>query len=371
MLLKKIRMAAAMAMTPFFSIASDVCADGFISPDITTTTTTTVVAPDGTVTKTVTTSETTSEKVDYMPKIHGVVRTRYEGSWDPSWVQRFQVRNARVSVEGNVLQNLSYFIRVDVCDRGKFKFLDAYANWGFLRSWKLQAGQFRVPFGVACFRGPGTYIFANRTYLVKYMANIRQVGARIGWYGTPGIPLTIEAGVFNSKPNGDHSVWQNSMDFAAKAVWKIKNVSLSASYLSMKPYAVRTNHVDAAVVWQTGRWYVEGEYQHESYADGAFDATHGWEALASYTLPLNSKTFNFLSFQGRYDGINDYSTGAKNDEGRLTVNTCAQQRITLGASLGFLQKPVKALVRLNFEKVFSDESVDHGDRIVAELVVKF
>ena len=49
-------------------------------------------------------------RVDLTPEIHGVIRTRYEGEWGEGhdWRQRFQVRNARVSVGGNALRQLSY-----------------------------------------------------------------------------------------------------------------------------------------------------------------------------------------------------------------------------------------------------------------------
>ena len=96
------------------------------STTITTTTTTTTVAY-------VTPDET--QGVDYMPKIHGVVRTRWEGEFiHGDFGQRFQVRNARVSVGGNILKSLSYFVQIDACDRGKFTFLDAYARWRFSKT---------------------------------------------------------------------------------------------------------------------------------------------------------------------------------------------------------------------------------------------
>ena len=105
------------------------------STTITTTTTTTTVAY-------VTPDET--QGVDYMPKIHGVVRTRWEGEFiHGDFGQRFQVRNARVSVGGNILKSLSYFVQIDACDRGKFTFLDAYARLEILQ--KLARASRPVP----------------------------------------------------------------------------------------------------------------------------------------------------------------------------------------------------------------------------------
>ncbi|MDE6125582.1 MAG: OprO/OprP family phosphate-selective porin [Muribaculaceae bacterium] len=318
-----------------------------------------------------------AEKVDLVPKIHGVIRTRYEGEWggDDGWRQRFQVRNARVSLEGQVLRQLSYFIRVDACDRGTMKFLDAYGQWSLPASFRIRAGQFRVPFGVDVFRGPGTYIFANRSFVGKNLANVREVGVQGGYYGRPGLPLTVEAGVFNSKPMADHEVWQKGMDFAAKATWKPGGFTVSASYLTMKPYGVRMNLVDGTFGWNRGRWVAEAEYQHKHYERVALGDTDAWSVFASYALPLRKTVFDNLSFHGRFDSMTANSTGKPGEAGGLTYSEPSRRRITAGTMLEYLRAPLRVAVRVNYEKYFYDSGVEApagaDDKIVAELVIKF
>lgn len=316
------------------------------------------------------------EKVDYIPKIHGVFRGRYEGSW-PDYEQRFQVRNARVVITGNVLKDFTYYFRFDISDRGKMKFLDGYANWAAGHGFSVRGGQFRVPFGMDCFRGPGTYIFANRSFLVKDMANVRQVGVQVG-YTLPHFPLTLQAGVFNSKPMGDHEVWQNAMDFAAKAILKIGNVTIAPSFLTMKPYATRTNHADISVAWHWDRWLVEGEFQHMHYVKDYYDDVEGWSAFAAYNLPVNFGKFNTWDFHARFDGITDFSDGkelADCEVPMLTTTRPATRRVTVGSSLFFEHKPVKLQLLLDYEHYFYDKNVvapqGCDNRIVAELVVNF
>lgn len=322
------------------------------------------------------TSAEKADKVDYTPKIHGVLRTRWEGEWGggADFAQRFQVRNARLSVEGKVLRELDYFVRIDACDRGKMKILDAWARWQFAGHWRVQAGQFRVPYAVDCFRGPGAYYFANRSFMAKHMLNMREVGAKIGYYGTA-VPVTVEAGVFNSAPMSDHDVWQRQMNYAAKATWAIWNVTLAASFISTQPEAVRMNIVDGAATWKSGRWIVEGEYQHQHYSGNTHSATDGWNLFGSYGLPLRHSAFNTLSFQARYDGMTAHSTGKANDEGNIVTNDPSRQRITLGSCIEFSKKPLRAAIRLNYEKYFYSHGdiapKGENDKIVAELVVKF
>lgn len=313
------------------------------------------------------------ERVDLTPKIHGVFRGRYEGAW-PNYQQRFQVRNARVSLEGKILKELDYYFRVDLCDCGSMKFLDGWARWRFSNEFAVKAGRFRVPFAVDAFRGPGSYIFANRSFLGKNMANLRQVGVQLGYYSKK-IPLTLEAGVFNSSTASNQNVWQNEMDYAVKASYKIDNVTLSASYLSMMPNGVRMNIVDGSVSWKVNNLLLEGEYQNLHYSGNAYKDVNAWLAFASYNIPVNFNPFNVWGFHGRFDAMSDHSNGAPNADGLLITDDAARKRMTIGTSLACNLPKVKAEIIVDYEKYFFDNGVvapiGMDNRIVAELIVKF
>ena len=313
------------------------------------------------------------EKIDRIPKVHGVFLGRYEGEW-PDYRQRFQVRHARVSLEGKILEDLDYYFRMDLCDRGSMKFLDAWARWKFASEFAVQAGRFRVPFGVDAFRGPGGYIFANRSFMAKDMANVRQIGVQLGYY-PESFPLTLEAGVFNSSAAADQEVWQKDLDYAAKASYRIGNVTLSASFLSMKPSGVRMNIVDGSVSWRVSRLLLEGEYQHLDYCGDSYKDVNAWLAFASYGIPVKWKPFNLWSFHGRFDAMTDHSTGAPGPDGYLVTDDAARRRVTVGTSLACNINKVKAEIILDYEKYFFDSGViapvGQNNKIVAELVLKF
>lgn len=344
----------------------------------TVTKTTTVTNADGstTTTTTVTTTEPAAGKTDLTPKVHGVLRTRWEGEFgEDGFSQRFQVRNARLSVSGNVLPQLSYFMHVDFCDRGKILFLDAWAQWEFNRRWKVRAGQFRVPYGTDCFRGPGAYYFANRSFVARNILNMREVGVRGGYYGSGNLPLTVEAGIFNSADRSNHEVWQRQMNYAVKASYVIGNVTVSPSFISYQPGHVRINLVGGAVTWQWGRWIAEGEYARKHYTNNAHRPTDAWNVFASYAMPLRHTVLDQLSFQGRFDGMTSHSNGIADASGHLTTDNSARRRITAGVSVARVNGLVKGLVRINYEKYFYNSGVTApvgaDDKIVAELVVKF
>lgn len=310
-------------------------------------------------------------KVDRTPKLHGVFRGRYEGTW-PDFRQRFQVRNARVSLEGEILENLDYYFRVDLCDCGSIKFLDAWGRWKFNSEFDVKAGRFRVPFGVDAFRGPGGYIFADRSFIGKQMANLRQVGIQAR-YRCRSFPLTLEGGVFNSSTS--QTQWQKDLDYAVKASYRIGNVTLSASFLSMMPADVRMNLADGSVSWQYSNLIVEGEYQRLHYCANDRKDVNAWLAFASYGIPVNWKPFNLWSFHGRFDAMGDHSDGIPGDDGLLIVNDPSRRRVTVGTSISCLVKKVKAEIILDYEKYFFDRGViapvGQDNKVVAELVLKF
>ena len=68
------------------------------------------------------------EKSPYIPEIHGTIRAKYE--YEPQInAGRFQVRNARVGVNGIIIPIISYKAEIDLSDEGKIKMLDAYVRF--------------------------------------------------------------------------------------------------------------------------------------------------------------------------------------------------------------------------------------------------
>ena len=319
-------------------------------------------------------TDDTAASFSYVPNIHGVVRPRYELDLE-SGRSRFEVRNARLTLDGKVAPTIDYFCQVDLCDQGVFKPLDFWGRIGIIKGLSVQAGQFRMPFGVDPFRAPANYIFSNRSFIARQICNYRAVGAKAS-YTLPKIPLSIEAGIFNPYAIGNHNVWTRRMAWAAKANYTLRNVGFTAGYMSTAPDDVRLNIADACVSWKWGRWLVEGEYMYEFYEDGMHKGCHGWNAFADYRFPIKAGIFNQLSFQGRYDGMTAHSTGVRDAAGLLQTDNPARQRVTLGATIShFRSAKLFVDVRLDFEKYFYHKDVTvpqgQGDKAVVELVVRF
>lgn len=313
-------------------------------------------------------------KVNYIPQIHGTFRGRFEASTEHG-DYRFQVRNARLSVNGMISSFADYFLQADVCDRGTFKMLDAWARLHITPEIGIQAGQFRMPFGVDPFRGPHTYYFANRSFIGKQTDNVRAVGIKAIW-NPASLPLTLEAGAFNPTTISDHNGWHNKLAYSAKLTYTISNVTLATGFKTIAPDSVRINLADLGVTWKSGRWIAEAEYMYKHYTRNRHKAAHAYNVFADYHLPLNSRIFNRLSFQARFDGLTAHSFGKRNDKGCLITDDPARNRLTLGATISHIRKKNLFVdIRANYENYFYhhgyEPSADNGDKAVIELVVRF
>ncbi|MCM1448715.1 MAG: hypothetical protein NC082_00075 [Clostridiales bacterium] len=315
----------------------------------------------------------TDKGFSYMPHFHGAIRARWEGDLDAER-SRFQLRNARVTMDGAIAPVIDYFLQVDLCDQGTMKFLDGWARLQITKGLKFQAGQFRMPFGVDPFKAPANYIFSNRSFIGKQVCNVRAVGAKLT-YAFPSIPLTLEGGMFNPTSISDHTGWNNSYAYAGRAIYRIGNIKLDAGIQSLRPDMIRINLLDGCVNWTAGRWIVEGEYMNKHYVNNAHKPVHAWNLWADYHMPIKAGVFNKLSFQGRYDGMTAHSNGKRNDQRLLTTTDPARNRVTVGATISYMNKPVWCDIRVDYEKFFYHHGIDpvtgQGDRLVLEMVVRF
>lgn len=126
-------------------------------------------------------TSTTAPQEDRLPvNIHGTIRSKYEYQTQEN-EGRFEVRNARVSVDGKLSPIIGYKAEIDLCDEGKIKMLDAYTRLKPAQGLQLTLGQMRVPFTIDAHRSPHQQYFANRSFIAKQVGNVRDVGFAAGY----------------------------------------------------------------------------------------------------------------------------------------------------------------------------------------------
>lgn len=310
-------------------------------------------------------------KTEYMPEIHGTIRAKYEYE-PPIDKGRFEVRNARLSVEGKIIPIVRYKAEIDLSDEGAIKMLDAYIRLLPKDKLDFTLGQMRVPFSIDAHRSPHVRYFANRSFIAKQVGDVRDVGAAVSWKFGKRLPVTLEGGVFNgSGLTNQKNFWTDNYNFSFKASTVIaRQLNVTLSCLKANAGDVNTMLYDAGAYWKNGRWHIEAEYLRKYYAHDAFRPVNAIDAFAVFRLPLK-KGLTALSFLGRYDYMSDHSNGSTDDNGMLTVSDPERHRLTGGMTLGFGRKALQADIRLNYEQYFYKKGVTPGISDQNKLVVEF
>ncbi len=314
------------------------------------------------------------KKSEYIPEIHGTIRGKYEYQFEDN-KGRFQVRNARFSLSGKVAPIVSYKAEIDLSDEGAIKMLDAYARITPLPTFDITIGQMRVPFTIDAHRSPHQQYFANRSFIAKQVGNVRDVGATLAYTWKIGIPVRLEAGIFNgSGLTNQKDFWTNRINYSAKAHLQLpKGFNLVGSVQKISPENISIQMYDVGAYYHAGRWHVEAEFLRKHYAGGAFKPVNAFDGFVCYDQPL-PKVFEKISFLGRFDCMSDHSNGEAGEGGTLVVDDAARKRLTVGTTLS-LVKPFVADLRVNYENYFYDNNalaaVSERDKIVVELMVRF
>lgn len=226
-------------------------------------------------------------KTDYRPVVHGTLRGKYEYQPEEK-AGRFQVRTARVSIEGKVAPVVAYKAEIDLSDEGKIKMLDAYTRLSPLKGFDFTIGQMRVPFTIDAHRSPHQQYFANRSFIAKQVGNVRDVGATLGYKIGGPLPLTLQAGMFNGSGLTDQKdFWTNNINYSAKAQWQLpKGFSVTLSAQKIRPEHISVNMYDGGITYQAGRWMIEAEYLYKHYTKDAFQDVNAFDGFICYDLPL-------------------------------------------------------------------------------------
>lgn len=314
-------------------------------------------------------------KSPYIPDFHGTIRAKYE--YEPTINKgRFEIRNARLSVEGKIIPIVRYKAEIDLSDEGSIKMLDAYIRLQPKERLKFTFGQMRVPFSIDAHRSPHLQYFANRSFIAKQVGNVRDVGVAASWTFGARTPITLEGGVFNgSGLTNFKNFWTADYNFSLKSqicLWRQFNIVLSCQ--KAKASDVNTYMYDGGIYWENSSWHIEAEYLRKHYANDAFRPVNAVDAFAAYRLPLKRNKMA-LSFLGRYDYMSDHSKGSKDENGILLVDDPERHRLTGGMTLSLGKGALQADIRLNYEQYFYNKgvepSISEQNKIVLEFVAHF
>lgn len=310
---------------------------------------------------------------EWFPHLSGTIR----GKWELQTREkesRFEVRTARIALDGNITPIVDYKAEIDLSDEGQIKMLDAYVGVNPVKNFAVRIGQMRVPFSIDAHRSPHKQFFANRSFIAKQVGNVRDVGVYAG-YQLESLPLIVEAGAFNgSGLTHQKDYWTKKFNFSAKLQVPLEcGLTLEGSVQKVSPSDQAVYLYDAGATLQAGRFTAEVEYLRKHYTHHAFQNVNAVDAFLCYDQPLK-RAFRKVSLLCRYDMMDNHSDGSQDENGAFKLTDAKRHRITPGITLS-LAKKMNADIRINYEKYFYDHldlaKKSERDKCVVELVVHF
>ncbi|MDR0667714.1 MAG: hypothetical protein LBF90_03730 [Prevotellaceae bacterium] len=313
-------------------------------------------------------------------KLDGTLKTKFEWGLNSGDV-RFNLRNSRIGLSGNLNRYAAYRVQVELSNEGKFDILDGFITLNLLKNGGIRLGQSSVPFENSYIITPSQSMFANRAFVGKFFtAGSRDIGA-VAFYSIGDVfPLLLEGGVFNGgKINNPR--WTKKPSLALRLTMG----SLEHFRTSVKAYryANEANNPDEEKDWLF--WGADISYRKKDYllqaevmnrydynasrpADKNFTGAYLQSAYIFHCPFL--KLFHSVTPAVRWDAM---TCGLRRSG--LDVH-----RVTAGLAFGLTDKPFDSCLRIDFEHYFvrnksrelagSDDHVS-DNKLTLELLLVF
>ncbi len=306
-------------------------------------------------------------------KFDGVIKTKLEVSTEEG-VMRFNVRNSRLGVRGDIGEYLSYRVQVELSNEGTFSPLDLYGILKPTKNLTFNFGQTHVPFENNYIITPAEMMFANRAFIGKYFTpGTRDIGAVVQYrFNIGGFPMEGQAGMFNGgKINNPQ--WTDKPSYAFRLIAG----SMEGFRSTAKVYKYNSEQLDL-FFWGADVHYANPHLRLEAEVMNRHSNTTGLDLFGTYIqgaytfgLP-NAKIFHCLTPAARWDAMS-YDV----PNGGFDVN-----RLTVGINFGLTFIPYDSVLRIDFEQYFLRKDLifpdfDNRDlhvadnKVTVELVVKF
>ncbi|MDR2036991.1 MAG: hypothetical protein LBQ60_03615 [Bacteroidales bacterium] len=347
-------------------------------------------------------------EISYIPEIYGAVKAKFETSTYNGY-HRFNVRNSRIGVRGLVSPYMQYRIQIDFNNEGKISILDSYASFLF-GNFDLSIGQQQYKFSTDLDRGPSSNMFANRSFLSKYLTSyfgqdladgvpvdyVGSIGSRdigvLSRYRFSGFPVLLVLGVFNGS-GSNNPEWSDHISMVYRVeIGHSKGLKGAVSHYNgatpVSNHVVETGGTYAVEEFKQNLWMwggelhyvgddfrIEAEYAQRRLKDEELHILTAAHVHGYYQFHIQNSAIDYIAPIARWDIGDGIEFINQNSNAIERVST---QRATIGVNLGFIQRLVGSELRFNYEKYFFRHTPsDHGknllfqDKFTVEIVATF
>ncbi len=308
--------------------------------------------------------EAGESRSEYTPDIDGVLKTKVEYDLNRSLI-RFEVRNARFGVKGKINNVMSYKAEIDLSDEGKMKMLDAYVRFSPVKNLDFYLGQRKIPFSTDYMRNPAENLFANRSFLSKYINDgMRDIGFYADYRFNMEFPLGILLGAVNGTGNNNPQ-WISRPNFVGRLIAGSEKGFRAAFnlYSGEAKDKEKLAMIGGELRYRTESLLIESEYIRRNWADTLSARQHddGLYIHSYYNFIFKEKLFYSITPVLRWDLI-----GISVFKNEIDAN-----RITLGVNIGFEPRQFYSEIRLNYENYLRGNLPVHTDKLTLEFIARF
>lgn len=309
-------------------------------------------------------TDTISDKITFAPSLDGSLKTKVEFDTEHGKM-RFEVRNARFGFKGNVNKYIGYRAELDLSDEGKMKMLDAFVKVMPFQNLDLYLGQRKVPFGTDYLRSPVENLFANRSFVAKYVNDgLRDIGFTVNYRLKTAIPIDLWVAAMNGT-GSNNPQWIDRPNYAARAtVSLVKNVRIAGNfYQGATVSEKKLTMMGGELRYQNKNLLIETEYIQRCFTDTNNTNLHqeGFYVHTCYNFHLQNNVIKIISPVLRWDLMGN----------QIFNQLTSAERLTGGLNFSFSSKQFVAEIRLNYEKYLKHLYATHTDKFVIEFIAKF
>ncbi len=300
----------------------------------------------------------------YLPDLDGILKTKFEYDLNNS-LMRFEVRNARFGARGKINELMSYRAEIDLSDEGKMKMLDAWVRFTPLQGLDFYMGQRKIPFSSDYMRSPADNIFANRSFIAKYINNgLRDIGFYAEYRFGEQTPVAILAGTVNGTGNNNPQ-WIRKPNIVNRiSAGGEEGIRLVANmYHGEAQYRSRLAMYGAEVRFRTSRFHIESEYIRRNWTDTTSARVHddGLYLHSYYNFVPSDKMVKMITPVARIDFMGT----------DIFRGSTEASRLTMGINFGFEPKQFQSEIRFNYENYFKSSLPVHTDKLTVEFIARF
>ena len=303
----------------------------------------------------------------------GVLKNKFEVSTNKG-VMRFNVRNSRVGVRGDLGDYVSYRFQVELSAEGSFSVLDLYGTLKPFKGLSFIFGQVLLPFENTYIVNVADMLFANKPFLGDYFTqNSRDMGLMMNYKFLLGsFPIEAQAGLFNGR-GINNPQWATQPTYGFRLiVGAMERFRATAKILHYQTELVNHFLWGADIHYAHERFRIEAEVRNRKNIPTGRNLSGAYMQGAWYYNLHHDGMFHYISPALRWDAM-----GYDIKDRGVDVN-----RITLGVDFGLALKPFESVLRLNYEHFFVQKDAfltyfENRDPYVAdnkitlELMIKF